>query len=75
MERTLPIVDLDSGLYFDRETHFGNTQYIQTLEPRLFYLHVPYVNQDNLSLFDTSISPSFTLHNYLLPIVSKVSTE
>ena len=60
MERTLPIFDLDSGLYFDRETHFGNTQYIQTLEPRLFYLHVPYVNQDNLPLFDTSISPSFT---------------
>ena len=26
---------------------------MQTLEPRLFYLHVPYSNQDELPLFDT----------------------
>lgn len=60
MERTLPIFDIDSGLYFDRDVYFGNHHYIQTLEPRLFYLHVPYVNQNNLPLFDSSISPSFT---------------
>ncbi|KZC20131.1 MULTISPECIES: LPS-assembly protein LptD [Rhodanobacter] len=51
--RSLPIVSLDSGLVFDRSaTLFGNS-YTQTLEPRLYYLYVPYRNQNNLPLFDT----------------------
>ena len=33
---------------------------IHTLEPRLFYLHVPYEDQSGLPLFDTSI-PDFSL--------------
>ena len=50
--RTLPILSLDSGLYFDRENAFGGFE--QTLEPRLFYLYVPHDDQDEIPLFDTS---------------------
>lgn len=52
--RALPIASIDSGLIFDRQTSlFGNT-YTQTLEPRLYYLYVPYRNQNELPLFDTT---------------------
>lgn len=53
-ERTLPIASLDSGLFFERNLDIGNRPYIQTLEPRLYYLYVPYRDQDDLPLFDTS---------------------
>jgi LPS-assembly protein len=51
--RSLPIGSLDAGLYFDRSTSWGGENFLQTLEPRLFYLNAPYRNQDGLPLFDT----------------------
>jgi LPS-assembly protein len=53
--RSLPIVSLDSGLVFDRSTSLFGDNYTQTLEPRLYYLYVPYRNQNNLPLFDTNL--------------------
>lgn len=53
--RALPIVSIDSGLVFDRSTSLFGTSYTQTLEPRLYYLYVPYRNQNNLPLFDTRV--------------------
>lgn len=53
--RSLPIVSLDSGLVFDRSTSLFGQSYTQTLEPRLYYLYVPYRNQNNLPLFDSSL--------------------
>jgi LPS-assembly protein len=48
--RSVGIFSLDSGLVFDRSNADGSTQ---TLEPRLYYLYVPYENQDDLPLFDS----------------------
>ena len=54
--RTLPMFSIDSGLVFERDTTwFGRAAY-QTLEPRIYYAWVPYRNQDNLPVFDTSIA-------------------
>ncbi|OHC47525.1 MAG: organic solvent tolerance protein, partial [Rhodanobacter sp. RIFOXYA1_FULL_67_6] len=53
--RSLPVVSLDSGLVFDRSTTLFGSGYTQTLEPRLYYLYVPYRNQNNLPLFDTNV--------------------
>jgi len=53
--RALPIVSLDSGLIFDRSTSLFGSSYTQTLEPRLYYLYVPYRNQNNLPVFDTRL--------------------
>jgi LPS-assembly protein len=53
--RSVPIVSLDQGVIFDRSTSMFGTNYTQTLEPRLYYLYVPYRNQNNLPLFDTSL--------------------
>jgi LPS-assembly protein len=52
--RSLPISSVDTGLYFDRETTIRGDRYLHTLEPRLYYLHVPYENQDGLPIFDTA---------------------
>lgn len=54
LTRDLPIFSVDSGLYFERNTRFGSTPMIQTLEPRLYYLHVPYHDQSALPVFDTA---------------------
>jgi LPS-assembly protein len=55
--RSLAYASLDTGLLFDRVFNEGKS--VQTLEPRLFYLYVPYRQQDNLPLFDTSL-PDFS---------------
>ena len=54
--RTLPIFSLDSGLYFDRDVNIVKNSYTQTIEPRLYYVYVPYRNQDQLPVFDTSLA-------------------
>lgn len=54
--RTLPIVSLDGGLFFDRFFGFGDGNFLQTLEPRLFYLYIPFDKQNDIPLFDTSLN-------------------
>lgn len=51
--RALPIASVDGGLIFERNAHLFGNSYTQTLEPRLYYLYVPYRDQDALPLFDT----------------------
>ncbi len=48
-QRSLPIVTGDAGLRFARTGADGG---LQLLEPRLFYLYVPYRDQDGLPIFD-----------------------
>ncbi|MBV2208856.1 MAG: LPS assembly protein LptD [Thermomonas sp.] len=51
--RGTSIFSFDSGLVFDRETRIKNKDYLQTIEPRLFYLNVPYTDQTDMPVFDT----------------------
>jgi LPS-assembly protein len=53
-ERTLPIVSVDSGLFFDRDFKFNDQGYSQTIEPRMYYVYIPYSKQSNIPIFDTS---------------------
>jgi LPS-assembly protein len=53
--RTLPIFSLDSGLYFERDMRVVKNTYTQTLEPRLFYVYIPYKDQSRLPVFDSSL--------------------
>jgi len=52
INRTLPTFTFDSGLFFDR--NIKNTQFTQTLEPRLFYTTTSYKNQNSIPIFDTA---------------------
>lgn len=52
--RSLPIMSLDSGLFFERETNLFGGDYVQTLEPRLFYLRVQDKDQTQIPVFDSN---------------------
>ncbi|HUL83490.1 MAG TPA: LPS assembly protein LptD [Gammaproteobacteria bacterium] len=56
--RGLSVTSLDTGMRFEREA--GDSGRLQTLEPRLLYVHVPFVDQSQLPVFDT-ITPDFNL--------------
>lgn len=55
--RTLPIASIDSGMVFERDTSLFGRSATQTLEPRLYYLRIPYRNQSNLPVYDTYLAP------------------
>jgi LPS-assembly protein len=50
--RNLNTFAVDGGLYFDRPLNEKGS--VQTLEPRLLYLRVPFQDQSNLPIFDSS---------------------
>ncbi len=50
LTRELPKISLDSGLFFERRS----SRWLQTLEPRLYWLYVPFRDQTRLPVFDTS---------------------
>lgn len=59
MNRGLPIGSIDTGVKFERIA--GKTsRWIQTLEPRLLYVNVPFEDQSMFPVFDT-IVPDFNL--------------
>ncbi|NOR43705.1 MAG: LPS assembly protein LptD, partial [Gammaproteobacteria bacterium] len=55
--RNLLISSVDTGLFFERSLENG---YQHTLEPRLYYLNVPFQDQNDTPLFDTS-TPDFSV--------------
>ncbi len=54
-DRSLPQFSAEYGLRFERIDPSGA---LQTLEPRLYYLYVPYEDQDSLPVFDSG-EPDF----------------
>jgi LPS-assembly protein len=56
MSRTLPIFSLDSTAIFERESRFLDLDYIQTLEPRLYYVNIPYKDQSKIPVFDSGLT-------------------
>lgn len=59
LSRGLPVMSIDSGLVLERR--IVHSHWLQTLEPRLYYLRVPYRDQSALPLFDTGL-PDFTFY-------------
>ncbi|WP_179706901.1 LPS-assembly protein LptD [Paraburkholderia bryophila] len=53
---SIPTFTFDTGLIFDRSVRIFGEDYIQTLEPRLYYVYTPYRNQAFAPLFDTAES-------------------
>jgi LPS-assembly protein len=51
--RSLPIASIDAALNFERDTTLFGSAMLQTLQPRLYYLHVPFEDQSDIPLFDT----------------------
>jgi len=53
--RSLPTLGIDSGLIFERLAG-TRQQWLQTFEPRLYFLHTPFEDQANIPDFDTSLN-------------------
>jgi len=51
----IPITSLDAGLVFERDVTVLDTPLTQTLEPRAFYVYIPYKNQTEAPVFDTAL--------------------
>src|SRR5690606_20976698 len=69
--RTVPTFSLDSGVVFERDTTFRDESFVQTLEPRIHYLYVPYRTQDarlfpnfESAEMDFSFTRIFTEHRF-----------
>ncbi|MDI9819369.1 MULTISPECIES: LPS-assembly protein LptD [unclassified Legionella] len=58
--RTIPRYSIDSGLYFERSLPVFGKSFTQTLEPRLYYLYVPYHDQTPIPVFDSG----YMIFNY-----------
>ncbi len=56
--RSVPISSLDTGMIFERTA--VNSLRINTIEPRLLYVNIPFRDQDGLPVFDT-ITPDINL--------------
>ena len=54
--RAVPIASVDAGVFFDRPFQWMGRGFLQTLEPRLFYLYVPFRDQSRLPNFTTAES-------------------
>jgi len=60
LSRDLPIGSLDLGMVLERSMNRSSRNWIQTLEPRMLYVHVPLRDQSDLPIFDT-ITPDLNL--------------
>ncbi|OYD22956.1 LPS assembly protein LptD [Oceanimonas baumannii] len=54
VDRLLPRMRINGGLVFDRQARWFEQDFTQTLEPQFQYLYVPYENQDNIGLYDST---------------------
>jgi len=61
ISRGLPVLSIDSGLIFERLIEGPQNNWLHTLEPRLYYLRVPYREQSHLPIFDAGL-PDFTFY-------------
>lgn len=68
--RAVPTFSLDTGLVFERQAQWFGSSFVQTLEPRAFYVHTPYRDQSRLPNYDSaensfSFATLFTENNFV----------
>lgn len=52
----VPTFSLDSGLVLERQTNLFGTAFLQTLEPRAFYVYTPFRDQNRLPNYDSGLT-------------------
>lgn len=51
--RTLPVFTADSAIVLERPIAIRGANFLQTLEPRLQYVHIPFRDQSRIPVFDS----------------------
>jgi LPS-assembly protein len=54
--RIVPITSIDAGLRFERDASILGKAFVQTLEPRMMFTHIPFRNQSKTPVFDTALA-------------------
>ena len=54
--RSLPILSVDSGVAFERDSNMFGGEYLQTIEPRAYYVYIPYRDQSALPNYDSTLA-------------------
>ncbi len=52
--RNVPIFSLDGGVTLERDWSLAGQNFVHTLEPRAYYVHIPYREQNQLPNFDSA---------------------
>lgn len=53
-QHSVPVYSVDSGIYLERDIDLRGQPFTQTLEPRLYYLRIPFRDQTDFPVFDTT---------------------
>lgn len=56
LSRQVPILSVDSGVVFERDAAWFGRSLTQTLEPRLYYVHIPARDQSRIPVFDSGLT-------------------
>jgi len=56
IRRSIPILDIASGVTLSRDVRLFGHGFQQTLEPQVYYTYIPLRNQASIPLFDTTLS-------------------
>ncbi len=60
-DRFIPMMSVEGGLFFERQTNLFGQEVKQSLEPRLYYLYVEEEDQSDIPIFDTGLyTPSYS---------------
>jgi LPS-assembly protein len=54
VSRDIYISSIDAGMYFERSISLFKNDFVQTLEPRIMAAYIPYEDQSQIPLFDTT---------------------
>lgn len=56
---SVPVYSIDSGLFFERKLDVAGKSLLQTLEPRLFYVNIPFREQSGLIIDQNNVERVF----------------
>lgn len=56
LNREVPILSVDSGVVLERNVDWQGRALTQTLEPRFYYVRIPYRDQSQIPIFDTGLA-------------------
>src|SRR5690606_35432108 len=54
LSRVLPVFTTDAGVVLERPLTLGGSSFLQTLEPRAYYVYIPFEDQSRIPVFDSS---------------------
>lgn len=56
IHRAVPIFDIASGVNFSKDLNLFSYAFRQTLEPQVYYTYIPYRDQSDIPVFDTTVN-------------------